>query len=534
MLPPAAGNGRTSSDIETRTYRGSQRRAAEPPEDKMSSDSVQPEGPDFRHGVELSSIADGAMLSGRIDDEPVAACPPWRDTVRGRSQMHPLWRAARRRRGCRRDDPLPVAPRLLQPEHRRGAARAGAAIRCRAGASSGSDGIVYVREKIERDAARRPSRPAEHARNPIVIVGGGAAGNAAAETLRSEGYAGPHHDAERRRSAALRPAQPVQGLPGRQGARGMDPRCGPPTSTREHAIDVRLNARVARDRHRRKRSRTRGRQPSSYDALLLATGAEPVRLDVPGADLAARALSAHARRQPRARSPRRERPAARWSSARASSASRSRRRCARAASTCMSSRRRPSRWRACSAPSSAPSFARSTRSMASCSISARPPASIDEHGVTLRRRRDASPPTWSSSASACGPRLALAEQAGLTIDRGVLVDEYLETSAPGIFAAGDIARWPDPHSGERIRVEHWVVAERQGQTAARNMLGRREALRRRPVLLERALRRRDRLRRPCREMGRDPDRRVDRRSRLHDHLSARWPKAGGCGDAPRS
>ncbi len=70
------------------------------------------------------------------------------------------------------------------------------------------------------------------------------------------------------------------------------------------------------------------------------------------------------------------------------------------------------------------------------------------------------------------PRAALAAQAGITVDNGILVDEHLQTSVPGVFAAGDVANAQHPFYGERVRVEHWANALNQGPVAARAMLGR--------------------------------------------------------------
>jgi 3-phenylpropionate/trans-cinnamate dioxygenase ferredoxin reductase subunit len=74
-------------------------------------------------------------------------------------------------------------------------------------------------------------------------------------------------------------------------------------------------------------------------------------------------------------------------------------------------------------------------------------------------------------AIGAAPNVALAEQAGLEVSNGVVVDAALRTSDPDIFAAGDVANVPHPLLGRRVRVEHWANALHGGPAAARSMLG---------------------------------------------------------------
>jgi NADPH-dependent 2,4-dienoyl-CoA reductase/sulfur reductase-like enzyme/nitrite reductase/ring-hydroxylating ferredoxin subunit len=337
---------------------------------------------------------------------------------------------------------------------------------------------IFVRRKRETDRATDKEAPGVAARpagavpRKIVIVGGGAAGFAAAERLRREGFDGtlsmisddaaPPVDRPNLSKDYLAGQAPEDWVPLR-----------PDDFYAGAGIDLRLNTQVtAIDAKERKVVLANG-AALPFDRLLLATGAEPVRLPIPGAD------------QPHVHT---LRTLADSRAIIASATAGAKRALVIGASFIGLEVAASLRARNLEVHVVAPEERPMARILGD-EIGDFVRALHEEHGVVFhlqdtvtaiegRHARLKSGGTIDADLVVVGvgvrPRLALAEQAGLATDRGVTVDAYLESSVPGIFAAGDIARWPDPHSRANIRVEHWVVAERQGQTAARNMFGRRE------------------------------------------------------------
>ncbi|MGA8498568.1 MAG: FAD-dependent oxidoreductase [Xanthobacteraceae bacterium] len=329
------------------------------------------------------------------------------------------------------------------------------------------DDRIFVTQKREQ---QKPRAMAAKAGTPkkIVIVGGGAAGFAAAEMLRRCGFGGSivmvSNDAAK---PVDRPNLSKDYLAGSAPEDWLPLRPG--DFYNESKIDLRLNTEVTAIDAKQHQIRCANGASLDYDRLLLATGAEPVRLPVPSADLPhvhtlrsladCRAIIADTTGAKRALV-----IGASFIGLEAAAALRSR-------------------------DMEVHVVAPETRPMERVlgpQLGDFIRALHEEHGVVFhlgetvtafdgRRATLKGGSTLDTDVVVVGvgvrPRLVFAEQAGLTMDRGVVVDAYLRTSVPDIYAAGDIARWPDPHSGAAIRVEHWVVAERQGQTAARNMLG---------------------------------------------------------------
>ena len=329
------------------------------------------------------------------------------------------------------------------------------------------EGMISVRQKLQR-VKPKSARSEGNGPDRVVIIGSGAAGFAAAEMLRRQGY-----------QNQVVMVSSDDALPYDRPNLSKDYLAGtipfkfvPLKSERfytENGIETRLGQEVARlDVAAGEAVLTSG-DTLPYDRLLLATGSEPVRLTVNGADqphiLTLRSLADCRAIIERAKAARRAVViGASFIGLEVAASLRAR----KLEVHVVAPGKRPMERVL------GPKMGDFIRAL------------HEEHGVIFHLedrpaafegsvvRLERGPPLEADLVVVgigVRPRLVLAEQAGLKLDRGVVVNEFLETSAPGIYAAGDIARWPDPHSGEAIRIEHWVVAERQGQTAARNMLG---------------------------------------------------------------
>ena len=329
---------------------------------------------------------------------------------------------------------------------------------------------ILVRRKRKQPKPGRTT-PAD-APDQIVIVGGGAAGFAAAEMLRRQDFQGSIVMLSEDSAAPVdRPNLSKDYLAGSAPEDWVPLR--PDSFYKEAGIDLRLKVNVTAIDTKARHVAIADGSTVSYDRLLLATGAEPVRLPIPGAD------------QPHVHTLRS------LADCRAiiDSVKGARRAIVIGASFIGLEAAAALRAREIEVHVVAPE-PRPMERVLGPGMGDFVRALHEEQGVVFhlgdtvtaihgKRATLESGGVLEADLVVVGvgvrPRLALAEQSGLKLDRGVVVNELLESSAPGIFAAGDIARWPDPHSKDNIRVEHWVVAQRQGQTAARNMLGQSEA-----------------------------------------------------------
>lgn len=438
-------------------------------EEKAVSDTPNPlQGDDFAAGVAIDRIVEGAMLLGHAHGEALLLS-------RHGGELFAVGATCTHYGGPLAEG-LVVGDTVRCPWHHAAfSLRTGEVLRAPGLGGVGCwqveqrGGKAYVTGK--RMAGPAPSREKKGAPESIVIVGGGTAGQAAAETLRREGYAGPvtllssdtHLPCDRPNLSKnfLAGTAPAEWLPLR-----------PAEFYQEQNITVRLATQVVGIDPVQRQLQLADGSHLAYGALLLATGAEPVRLDIPGAQLPhVHLLRTQADGEALAKAAEGAGRAvvigASFIGLEVTASLR-----ARGIEVHVVGREKVLMEKVLGPQVGAYLKTLHERNGVVFHLGS-DPARIDAQEVTLANGEKL-PADLVVVGIGVRPALQLAEQAGLAMDRGVAVDAFLQTSMPGIYAAGDIARWPDPASGERIRVEHWVVAGRQGQTAARNLLGQRE------------------------------------------------------------
>ncbi len=438
----------------------------------MAGEQSKPKGPDLTQGMPVEEVSEGGMVAGHVGHDAVLLARRG-DNFFAISSICSHY-------GGPLAEGLIVGDTVRCPWHHACfSLRTGEAVEAPAfnplpcWRVEKRDSRVFVGEKVKPIKRSKANKVRTVSAKPerVVIVGGGAAGFATAEMLRREGFAGTVTLFSADDAAPYdRPNCSKDYLAGNVPEDWMP--LEPSEFYKDRSIDLRLGTEVLEIDVKGREVTLAGGRSIAFDKLVLATGAEPVRLNVPGADQPqvhvlrslgdARAIINRSREAQRAVV-----VGASFIGLEVAAALRARNIEVHIV-----------------APESRPlervlgqEFGDFIREL------------HEDHGVIFHLQRTVEAIDGRNVqlkgeikiqadlvvvGIGVRPRIQLAERAGLKINRGVVVDKFLKTSLPGIFAAGDIARWPSTYTGEHLRIEHWAVAERQGQTVARNILGRHE------------------------------------------------------------
>ncbi len=433
----------------------------------MTADSPATDRPDLSGGLASAAVAEGAMVVGRLgEDEVLIARADGKVFAIGATCSHyhgPL------------GEGLLVGDTVRCPWHharfclRTGEALAGPAIDpVRCWSARERDGKIFLESAPQPTPSATPRAKSAKGPRRVLIAGGGAAGFATTEMLRRRGFDGAvtlisadadaPYDRPNCSKDYLAGEAPVEWMPLRER-----------TWYADNGVELKLNANIGGLDLAGRTATLNDGTVLSYDALVLALGAEPQRPPIAGFDQP----SVHMLRS------------VRDADAIIGAAGRARRVAIVGASFIGLEVAAALRHRGLEVHVSAPEEVPLARVLG------------EALGQWIRRLHEANGVVFHLGRKVLGyeagklgldngeaiaadfvvagtgvrPRTALAEAAGLQVENGVVVDRYLRTSVADVFAAGDVARYPDRHSAAAIRVEHWVHAERQGQHVARMILG---------------------------------------------------------------